>query len=437
LIWSGNRATLGAPTTDNEEGTVIGVPPSRHRFFSSVRFLGPLVGLAILVTAGGSAVAAAGNKAPSGTPIKVMTEAPVNSPSLSYPNIPGAAKIYEQWINAHGGIAGHPLQVITCDDRADAAEAAKCARTAAAEGVVANVGSFTLDASRAIAVLQHAGIAWFGACCTVVPAETSSKISFPMGCLICFPAAGAIKMADDGCKSIVEVYNTVPSTAVLSAAFANGYKSKGLDPTTLTVVELPNVPGDFSAQAAKMASADCVWGNIPDLFWPPLITALDGVGAHPRLYGLQGNLDSKVAAQFPKETEGAFVVGSYPDIATPVWAGYRAALKTYDAPDLDWNSLSGLGEWAAYTAFTKIAESIHGKITNVSFLAAANRAGALDLGRMVGGTLNFAKPWKGFGGQLPRLFNRTVYFDVIKNGKLTPAAVKPLDMTNPLDDRPG
>jgi hypothetical protein len=257
-----------------------------------------------------------------------------------------------------------------------------------------------------------------------------------MGCLLCFPAGGAIKMADDGCKNIVEVYNTVPSTAVLSAAFTSAYKSKGLDPKTLKVVELPNVPGDFSAQAAEMTNADCIWGNIPDLFWPPLITALDGVGVHARLYGIQGNLDSKVAAQFPKETEGAIVVGSYPDIEVPVWATYRAALKTYNAPDLDWNSLSGLGEWAAYTAFTKIAEGIHGKITNLTFLAAANKAGDLNLGGMVGGTLNFTKAWTGFGGQLPRLFNRTVFFDEIKGGKLTPTDVKPLDMSNPLDGIP-
>ncbi|MGH9135404.1 MAG: hypothetical protein ACRDZZ_15800, partial [Ilumatobacteraceae bacterium] len=64
-----------------------------------------------------------------GEPIKVMTEAPVDSQVAPYPNIQGAAEIYEQWINDRGGIAGRPLDVIFCDDRADAAEAANCART--------------------------------------------------------------------------------------------------------------------------------------------------------------------------------------------------------------------------------------------------------------------------------------------------------------------
>jgi ABC-type branched-subunit amino acid transport system substrate-binding protein len=365
-----------------------------------------------------------------------MTEAPVDSPIVSAPNIPGAAKVYEQWINAHGGIAGHPLKVITCDDRADAAEAANCARKAAAAGVVANVGSFTLDASRAIPILQHDNIAWFGVCCTLVAQETSSTISFPMGCLLCFPAGAAIRMAEDGCKHIVEVYGNLPSTPFLAAAFAGGYKSKGLDPSVLKVVKIPNVPGDYSAQAAQMTGADCLWGNVTDLHWPPLITALDGVGAHPRLYGIQGNLDSKIAEQFPQETDGAVVVGSYPDLSAAVWKNFRTALKSYDAPNLDWNSLSGLGEWAAFTAFTKIVESIHGPITNVSFLQAAGKAGAVDLGGMVGQKLDFTKPWPGLGGAFPRLFNRTVFYDQIKNGKLAPLGSKPLDTTDPLAGKP-
>jgi ABC-type branched-subunit amino acid transport system substrate-binding protein len=423
--------TLGAHYQGEEE-KVTSTSGGRAGFGIASRILGALV-LAVLVTTGSAVASRAAT--PSGTPIKVLTEAPVNSPIASYPNIPGAAKVYEQWINAHGGIAGHPLQVITCDDRGNAAEAANCARTAAAEGVVANVGSFSLDASRAIPILQQKKIAWFGACCTLVAGETSSPISFPMGCLICFPTAAAVKMADDGCKNIVEAYPNGPGAPVLAGAFANGYKSKGLDPTKLMVVYLPVTPGDFSAQAAKMMNADCVWGGFSGVFWGPLITALDGVGVHPRLYGIQGNLDSKIAAQFPKETEGAIVVGSYPDIGAPVWAAYRAALKTYHAPDLDWNSSAGLGEWAAYSAFSKIAESIHGKITNASFLAAANKASALNLGGMVGGTLDFTKTWTGFAGQLPRLFNRTVFFDVIKGGKLTPTDIKPLDMTNPLDGK--
>lgn len=44
--------------------------------------------------------------------------------------------------------------------------------------------------------------------------------------------------------------------------------------------------------------------------------------------------------------------------------------------------------------------------------------------------------WTGLGGAFPRVFNRTVFFDGIKNGKLTPFGLKSLDTTNPLAGKP-
>src|SRR5262245_37411967 len=58
---------------------------------------------------GGASTQAA--KAPTGTPIKTMTITSLNSQGPIYPNISITAKAYEKWINAKGGINGHPLQV--------------------------------------------------------------------------------------------------------------------------------------------------------------------------------------------------------------------------------------------------------------------------------------------------------------------------------------
>ena len=55
-----------------------------------------------------------------------------------------------------------------------------------------------------------------------------------------------------------------------------------------------------------------------------------------------------------------------------MWDDYRASLEEYDAPDLDWNSLAGLGTWTAYTAFKNIVEGMSGDITGETFLEAAN-----------------------------------------------------------------
>jgi hypothetical protein len=50
--------------------------------------------------------------------------------------------------------------------------------------------------------------------------------------------------------------------------------------------------------------------------------------------------------------------------------------------------------------------------------------------------IDLTKPYTGFGGSFPRIFNRTVFFDVAKNGKLSALNEKSYDMTNPIDGNP-
>ncbi len=80
-----------------------------------------------------------------------------------------------------GGIKGRPLEILVCDDKADAGEAAACARTAVEEKVVANVGGFTLDVGQAIEIYEENDIAWFGECCPIRDQEFKSPNSFPLG----------------------------------------------------------------------------------------------------------------------------------------------------------------------------------------------------------------------------------------------------------------
>lgn len=376
--------------------------------------------------------------APEGEPIKVMTIAPVNTNLPPYPNIPAAAEVYEQWINDHGGVAGRPLEVITCDDRGDPNEGANCARQAVEEDVVAVVGSFVFDASRIIPVLEESDLTWFGACCPLVAQEFTSPNSFPLGSL--FPAQGTgngWKMAQDGCVSPVVVYVDIPAGDAAHPAFLNGYEVGGGDPDAVSVVKIPLEAQDYSAQVAQATGGDtdCIAGGISDSNWATWLPAMAAAGADQRIYGLQGNLNGKIAEQFPELTENGIVSNSYPNIAAPVWDDYRGALETYDAPDLDWNSLAGLGTWTAYTAFTDIVENMSGDITAATFFEAANTTTDLDTGGMIP-VLDLSTPWDGYGGDFPRIFNRTVFFDEIHDGVLTPLDDQSYDMTGPVDGNP-
>jgi hypothetical protein len=388
-------------------------------------------------TTGGATSAAPASAAPTGTPIKVMTVAPVNTNLPPYPNIPAAAQIYGKYINDKGGINGHPLQVITCDDRGDPNEGANCARKAVDEKAVAVIGSFVFDASRIIPVLEQAKIPWFGACCPLVAQEFTSSISFPLGSLLPGQGAGdGWKMAQDGCKSPVFLVLDIPAADAAYPAVKNAFRVGGGDPSKFKEVKISATPGDYSAQVAEATkSSDCIDGGIADANWAAWLPAMQAAGAHQRLYGLQGNLDGKITAQFPELTNNAVVSNSYPNIAGKVWDDYRASLAKYKAPDLDWNSLAGLGTWTAYTAFNKITSAMSGDITNETFLDAANKTSHLDTGGMIP-VIDLTKPYTGFGGNFPRIFNRTVFFDVAKNGKLSALNDQSYDMTNPIDGKP-
>jgi ABC-type branched-subunit amino acid transport system substrate-binding protein len=434
-------ALLAAACGDDDDSTSATQAPAATSGGAATTAAGgaaTTAGGATTTAGGAAATTSGGGGAATGTPIKVMVTAPVNTQLPPYPNIPGAAEVYEKYINDKGGVAGHPLQVITCDNKGDPNEGANCARQAVDEKVVAVVGSFTFDASRIIPVLEQAKIPWFGGCCPLVAQEFTSPDSYVLGSLL--PGMGAglgWKMAQDGCKHPVNVVLDIPAGDVAFPATKNAYKVGGGDPNAWKTVKIAAVPQDYSAQVAEATSgdADCIAGGMSDSNWAAWLPAMAAAGAKQRLYGLQGNLNGKIAEQFPELTEGGVVSGSYPDISSDVWKDYRDALEKYNAPDLDWNSLAGLGTWAGLTAFTRIVEGMSGDINNVTFTDAANKTTNLDTGGMIG-ELDLTKPYTGFGGGFPRIFNRTVFFDTIKDGKLTPFDDKAYDMTGPIDGNP-
>ena len=199
---------------------------------------------------------------------------------------------------------------------------------------------------------------------------------------------------------------------------------------------MPLTPGDYSAQMAQVGDADCVFGQIAQVNWPPILTALEGLGATPRLYGPQGNLDETIVAQFPEATEGATVIGVYPNLTSPVWDDFRASIETYDAdPELNYNSLAGLGTWTAFTAFAQIVEGMEGEINNATFLEAASNTTSLDTGGMVA-VVDFTTEYDGGGGDINRIFNRSVFYDIVTDGVLVPLDGVAYDMTNAYDGNP-
>ena len=367
------------------------------------------------LASGGSSATAAASK----SPIVTYTISDVNTTGPQYKNIEETARIYSDWINANGGIAGHPLQEHFCDAQGTATAAAACARTAVAAHATAVVGNFTFTGDAIVPILAAGHVAYFGNCCAVSASELTSPDVFNLGNQPLYAVGLVARAVHDGCKAInAVIIQGAESFEPLMTNAATALKTK-----IQSYVSLPATPGDYSAQVAEAlaGSADCVImivSETPYIAWMP---AWKASGTTARMYGPQGNLDAKVIKGYTAQTNGDVIGGMFPNISLPQWATYRAALKKYHAdPAQIYDSLGGLGTWAAYSAFTQIVGTMKGTINNTKFLATVAHA-KVNLPGMVP-PINFAKPWNTIGGPTgyDRIFNESATFEVVKNGKIVP-----------------
>jgi ABC-type branched-subunit amino acid transport system substrate-binding protein len=364
-----------------------------------------------------------------GEPIKLMTVTTLNAAGPTYQNIANTAKAYESYVNARGGIGGRPIEVIVCDEQFDPAVAATCARQAVEENVVAVVGSFTFFAESIVPVIEKSSISWFGPCCPITPSELTSKYSFPIGNQPMY-AVGAIKHAIevDKCEKLNAVI--IDGGQVFIPPMENAMKAYGKKFGEIVIIS--GVAQDYSAEVAKAtAGVDCVATVISETPYITWNTAWTQSGTTARQYGPQGNLNEVSAKGNEESTDGDVIAGMFPDISTDAWSEFRLALDEagLDTTTVDYNSLGGMGTWAAYVGFKMIAETISGEITATSFFEAASNTSSLDLGGMVP-VLDFTKEWTDGLAGYNRLFNRNVIYSVLEKGKVKPLTTDFVDVSD-------
>lgn len=360
-------------------------------------------------------------KQATGTPVKTMTITSLDSQGPVYPNIANTAEYFEKWVNQHGGIGGRPLQVDVCDEHGKPNDAAACARKAVSDNVVAVVGSFSFLGTNIMPALEKAGIANFGECCPITPPEWTASNSFPMGTQPLY-AVGFTKwaMEEEHCETTNAVI--IDGAQGFLPPMENSMKAYGKKFNK--VIILPPTSQDYTPQVAEATSgnADCVFAVVSETPFVAFNQAWVQSGTKARLFGPQGNLDNVSIKGLGNALDGSIISGMYPDLATAPWAVYRQVLKDNNAPsDVDFNSLGGMGTWAAYTGFKQVAEAIPGgadSIDAASFMKQAAETTNLDTKGMVP-VLDFTKEWTEYP-DYRRLFNRTVVFSTIKDGKVVP-----------------
>lgn len=362
-----------------------------------------------------------GTAASSKSVIKLMTIGPVDSPLFSLPSIPVGAQVAINQINAAGGLNGHRLQLLTCNDENNPNTATACAREAIQEKVAAVVGGLSGSDLKVIPYLKQANIPWVGE-------STADDYTSPNEFLIGndgtsgYVAIGTAA-AQIGCKKVAIVLSA-ESLPVFATEIKAGVTAAGH--STVVGTYTPAVSGaDWSSivAAARAAGAQCIAAGTSPVETPGLIAAINS-GPKLKLVLLSGGLPSTLLKQLGSAATGVYAVSGYlPFTSTQgvvQWLKVKASQLDPKVP-LDAFTESG------YASVEVVADAATGlkQVTGATLLRALPKVSDFDtkLGPVV--TLTKTNPIPGFS----RLFNSNYYLGVVRNDKIYAVGSKPLSTT--------
>jgi branched-chain amino acid transport system substrate-binding protein len=210
-----------------------------------------------LVTAGCASASGDSNgttDGSTGSPVKLMASGILATPAANFAESVNGAQAAAAAINKAGGINGHPIQIITCNDNLNTADAISCAREAVQQHVIAYVGGNEPLDSAVFPYLQSAGIPWVGPQQNT-PAAGQSSYSFPLEGEVDITDSESGKLAvEKGGKTVVIIQLPDAAPSVFGATFvASAVRNAG--GTVARLIGAPLTTVNWSSYAAQAMNA--------------------------------------------------------------------------------------------------------------------------------------------------------------------------------------
>ncbi|MYZ38743.1 MULTISPECIES: ABC transporter substrate-binding protein [unclassified Streptomyces] len=359
-------------------------------------------------------------------PVTVMTWAPIGTNATNQPGMPAMAKAYARWVNANGGIDGHTLRILTCDEKNESGGAADCARRAVKENAVAVVGSYSQHGREFMAPLEAASIPFLGGY-GLTEEEFNSFLSYPVN------GGQATLLAGNGRQLAHECERTAlvrPDTItgddlpeLLNSGLGQGGRGSASD------IRAAEDATDYTRQAEQARAAAEDGGCVTAVLGDRTETFFDSYRRVPedgrsiRVSSVLGSVSQPLINSTGGKNgpfEGAYLTGWYPVETDPAWNSMRNVIDKYAFGDNDIDPADPGPQttWIAYTALKQVIESI-----NDNTITAGKIADTLDRGLQVNtGGLTPPLRWRyedmlGAPG-FPRIVNRDVTFQVVREGRL-------------------
>ncbi|NBE51154.1 ABC transporter substrate-binding protein [Streptomyces boluensis] len=392
-------------------------------------------------------------------PVVVMTWAPDKTRATNVPGMPALARAYARWTNAHGGLNGRKLKVLTCNDHNDSVGAAKCARRAVKAKVTAVVGSYSQHGQAFLSPLEAAGIPYIGGY-GLAEEEFVSPLSYPVnGGLVALLAGNGRQLARECARVSLVRPDTLAGDllpALLNSGLAQGKRRPAAD------ILAAEDSGDYTLQAeralagagadrsvagtlgkagaAEQAREGCVTaalGDRTDSFFDSFRRTQEDY-QKVRISSVLGSVDQTSVDRTGGASgpyEGAYVTSWYPAADDARWGKLRQVVREQAFGDhrIDPSNAGVQTTWIAYTVFRQVVESLgDGEVSARSVSRALNDGVRVDTGGLTP-TLSWRFEDTIAAREYPRLVNANVTFQVVRDGRLVAARESAVDVSRTLE----
>jgi branched-chain amino acid transport system substrate-binding protein len=368
------------------------------------------LGLVLAATSFGSSATVA-----SGSPIKVAAIVSETGPA-PFTGWANGAQAYFKYINAHGGINGHPVQFSIVDDQGSPTNAAELARQEVGDGIVAFVASLSLDdcaVNRQYYQQQNIVSIDIGSDPTCFDSPNTDPVnSGPMIDPLMQLLYASSVLHDK--RICVMGYNVPGEAADVTQAITLWEGLSHLKPTT--TVEGYGLNTDPTPAVLKFVNAKCQAVSISaDIdTGPPFMKAVGTQNAIHKATWMMGL--ATYSPQFAKavgaDGNGLLMGLEFASFQDPA---SRPMLQQFAAAGIP-QSMTEVTGWTAAYAFTHIAKSIKGPVTRAAFTQAAKSAKPFPIPSM--GT-----PFS-FGSGDRHNPNQAAFFVELNHGKFTDVSHK-------------
>jgi len=310
-----------------------------------------------------------------GSPIKVGVISNGKTPTIDNSQETPVAEATAQWINEYqGGIGGHPIQLVICNDGNEPGKAVDCANQMLQEKVVAVVIGQNGVAESSWRPLHDSGIPVFnyasGNASMANDTASTFMVANPRASLFSLPAGVATKAKS---KKVSAVIIDVPAaTSFYKEQAPDLFKKQGLD---FELIAVPAGTADMTPQMQKLVSGNpkgtaFVVGN--DAF---CIAAFNGL----RTAGFKGTtativqcITDATRTAVPGEFLKGMQVSSFAPLTDPKDPSikqYNAILDKYGADDVDRTNTVGAAMFNAMASFGVAMKGIKGDVTPASVIS--------------------------------------------------------------------